>query len=639
MAQVVYRVYLVLGLLLSLAVICRGQPVGRFVLGRGVNTWQSGGKGREPTVLVKRRGQVREDTTNAPGEGIDFDHRPGWISPRFFSEDENIAGQVQEGEGTIRTLNTFYGVETAAQLDGTVNGDHLVAFERKPTPLNPEVKMRDVGVILDFARPVGIHRIRFYPRNTVVETPSRPFHDDFLRAYEIWINPTETHISAPDLLVARDTRNEEPIVNLSIPPQYVRLVKLKSLIERPFEIDEIEVYGTGYLNQATYLSDIIDLEDRTTIGPIHWVENAVGDLLFSHLYARVRTGNDETPVLYREKVRDSWGRPVGAREVSPVYYYRLDPSDRVALEEDIRNWSQWSTVEDGGLIAAPVPRRFIQLRFEFEGELVHAREVDQLAFDYLQPPIADTLWAEVYPRLAEAEKPATFRYAVRLRATGPVRGYDRLEVDTNAPVENIRALRIDGAPAEFAVDFIRPEMFSLRLPLIETDGALLEFTFDLPIFRFGTTFSGRVYHRGSGAVPQRLQPGNAVVFAPDDVDELSTLFVAIPRRQIGKLVGEIVLNGRVLTPNGDGVNEGFELFFNLLQLVGPAPVALEIYDLAGRRVHQVFKEERGIGPASRTWDGRGSRGQLVRPGIYLWVLRVEADAFEERHSGTLAVIY
>ena len=639
MERVVCRAPTVLGILLLLAVVCRGQPAARLVLGRSPNTWQSGGNGREPTVLVRKYSRTSEDTTNAPGRGIDFDHRPGWIGPRFFHEDEDIAGQVQEGEGSIRTLNAFYGAEEAAQLEGTVNGDHLVAFERKPTVLNPEVRMRDVGVILDFARPIGIHRIRFYPRNTLVETPSRPFQDDFLRAYEIWVNPTHTHISTPDMLVARDPRNEAPIVDLWIPPQYVRFLKLKSLIERPFEIDEIEVYGTGYLHQATYLSDILDLEDRTTIGPVQWVENAVGDPLFSRLAVRVRTGNDETPVLYREKVRDSWGRQVGAREVRPEDYYRLDLGDRVGPEEDTRNWSPWSTVENGGLIAAPVPRRFVQLRFEFEGDLAHAREVDQLAFDYLQPPLADTLWAEVYPRLAEAERPATFRYGVRLRAAGPVRGYDRLEVDTNAPAENIRALTIDGIPAEFQVDFVRPEMFGLRLPLIAADGALLEFTFDLPIFRFGTTFSGQVYHSASGAVPQRLRPGNAVVFAPDDADETSTLFVAIPRRQIGTLVGEITLSGRVLTPNGDGINDGFEMFFNLLQLVGPAPVSLEIFDLAGRRVHQVFEEERGIGPALHTWDGRESRGRLVAPGLYLWVLRVEADAFEERHSGTLAVVY
>jgi flagellar hook assembly protein FlgD len=95
----------------------------------------------------------------------------------------------------------------------------------------------------------------------------------------------------------------------------------------------------------------------------------------------------------------------------------------------------------------------------------------------------------------------------------------------------------------------------------------------------------------------------------------------------------------VLTPNGDGVHDQVEFNFNLLQLVAPAPVSLEIYDLSGRRVHTVFAEERGLGPATHTWDGRGPGGKLVPPGHYIWVLRINADAFEERHQGVLSVAY
>jgi hypothetical protein len=296
-------------------------------------------------------------------------------------------------------------------------------------------------------------------------------------------------------------------------------------------------------------------------------------------------------------------------------------------------------VENGGLAAAPIPRRYAQLRLEFKGGLFATREVDRIEFEYLVPPIADALRAEVYPRLAAAEEPATFRYAVLLRAHGPVRGYDRLEVDTNVAATRIRELRLDGRPLGFEVESIREDGFSLRFPLIDRDEAVLEFTFDLPIFRFGTTFSGRAYNSLAGSVPQRLEPGNAVVFGPDDIDQLSGLFVAIPKKQLGRLVGEIVVPFRVFTPNGDGINDLFEVSFNLLQLVRPASVALDVFDLSGRRVRRVFVEERGIGPVSKNWDGRDEHGRLVSPGTYVWVLKVEADAFTERHSGTLAVAY
>ncbi len=624
---------------LFLAQAALGQPARVFLLGQGGASWASGGNGTDPTVLVKSGYWVREDTTNAPGGTLDYGHRPGWIGPLFYDPEQNIASRVLMAAGAISTVHVFYTAEVGAQLEGMLDGDHEVAFERKPTPFYQDMPLKDVWVVLDFGQPVGIHRIRFYPRNTVVSTPGVPFQDDFMRGYEVWVNPALTEAGSPDLLVERKTQNQDPVVDIPVPPQYARLVKLHSLAAVPFELDEIEVYGTGYSQQATYLSDVIDLGDRATVGPVSWVEDTVGDSLFSDLRVRVRTGLDDTPVLYLQRKQDAFGGLVGTQEVRREAYYALAERERGPLTDDLRHWSPWSTVANGGLIAAPVPRRYIQFEADFNGNLVSARQLGRLEFEHLQPPLADELRAEIYPRLAEAEKPATFRYAVGLTATGPVRGYDEIEVDTNVQAESIRAVTVDQRPVVFAVEELRPDGFRLGLPLVAANGQVLEFTFDLPIFRFGTTFSGRAYNRAAPGVPQALQPGNATSFGPDDSAELSNLFVAIPTGQIGRLVGQISLSSRVLTPNQDGVNDRLEVVFNLLQLVQPAPVSLEVYDLAGRRICSLLAEERGIGPVTCQWDGRLPDGRLVQPGAYIWVLRVVADAFEERHAGTLAVLY
>ena len=39
------------------------------------------------------------------------------------------------------------------------------------------------------------------------------------------------------------------------------------------------------------------------------------------------------------------------------------------------------------------------------------------------------------------------------------------------------------------------------------------------------------------------------------------------------------------------------------------------------------------------WDGRTADGNLILPGIYVWVLTVQADFFAETHKGTLGVVY
>ena len=95
-------------------------------------------------------------------------------------------------------------------------------------------------------------------------------------------------------------------------------------------------------------------------------------------------------------------------------------------------------------------------------------------------------------------------------------------------------------------------------------------------------------------------------------------------RGLKNIVGTADINGKTGT---------------MLQLLKPAPVALEIFDLSGRRLHQTCSGELGIGPADCSWDGRLENGQLVPPGTYIWVLQVRADAFAEKHMGTLAVAY
>ncbi|MEE3260109.1 MAG: gliding motility-associated C-terminal domain-containing protein [Candidatus Latescibacterota bacterium] len=611
-----------------------GQPAQTYVLGdRGTSAWTVGGDGVKPEIVLNvTQGLI--ELTNTPGQTIDFVYRPGWIGPLRFDEEVNIAARVLDF-GSIKSPNSGRG--HALQLEGTVNGDHEVAFERKPTIFEPRVATRGIWVILDFMVPIGVQRVLFYPRNTVVETPATPFHNDFLRGYELWLN--EFPSGQPDVLVQRELRNEEPVVDVAVPPQYTRFVKIKSLADVPFEIDEVEVYGTGFLQQGRYLSNIIDLGDRATVGFVEWVEDIVGHPDFSDLEVRVRTGSDDTPLIYLEKIPIGEGVFEFEEVTRERYADELLPIERGGIREDTEYWSPWFRVRMEELLRAPTPRRHIQFSFEFEGGLFTTRQVDELRFDYLQPPIADGLRAEVFPRLAKAEEPATFRYAVRLRSDGEIRGFDRLEVDTNIPVMAVREVVLDGVPIDFAVDFIREEGFSISFPLVRHDEAVLEFTFDLPIFRFGTTFSGRAYNIRSGEVPQRLEPDEATDFGPGDFAELSNLSVAIPKPQIGKLVGEIAFGLRVFTPNGDGINDELDVFFNVLQLTRSALVRLALFDLAGREVYEVFGEERGVGPVEVRWDGRLEDGRMVLPGSYIWVLRVRSDAFEEVHSGTLGVAY
>jgi len=245
-----------------------------------------------------------------------------------------------------------------------------------------------------------------------------------------------------------------------------------------------------------------------------------------------------------------------------------------------------------------------------------------------------------------AEEPATFRYAVRLERDKdvdgndlPVYGYDRLEIDTNVKATEIREVKLDGELISYLVESVTEEGFAISFPIVTHDTAILELTFDLPIFRFGTTFSSRVINSMAPSVPQRVESGNAVDFGPGDDAVLSGLAVSIPKPQIGKLVGEIIVSSKFITPNEDGINDQIEVYFNILQITESAPVTFEIFDLSGRAVYTVFERDLGIGPANFTWNGREDYGNVLSPGIYVWSLCVESDAFDEVHMGTVAVVY
>jgi len=105
------------------------------------------------------------------------------------------------------------------------------------------------------------------------------------------------------------------------------------------------------------------------------------------------------------------------------------------------------------------------------------------------------------------------------------------------------------------------------------------------------------------------------------------------------LVDQFRVSGGAFTPNGDGSNDEFVLSYALLKLTQPATASLDIYDLGGRRVRHVASEPMISGRRSQVWDGRSEEGGRVLPGLYLWRLRLEADAGAVERQGVVGVAY
>ena len=88
---------------------------------------------------------------------------------------------------------------------------------------------------------------------------------------------------------------------------------------------------------------------------------------------------------------------------------------------------------------------------------------------------------------------------------------------------------------------------------------------------------------------------------------------------------QVALSTAIISPNGDDRNDAVAIDLVLSQFAADIAVAVEIFDLSGRRVRQLVSQLRPAGFYSEIWDGRDEQGALVPPGLYLCRVGVDAD--------------
>ena len=235
-----------------------------ITVGQGPRQWQDGGGGLDPQFPVST---TELATGNTPGGVIDFEFEPGWIFLQQIDPGRNLAlGAEDRGGGMSSPLPSI----SDLALESMIDGKSETAFRRKAATAGELVIARGIIMDLDLGARFGVNRIRFFPRNTVREAADFKFENDFMRGYSLALNDgsEETSVEGrPQYInLTRVEDNTEAVVDLEIPLQYVRFIRLKSESNIGFEVDEIETYGSGFVPEAQYLSDIFDLEDLAIWG-------------------------------------------------------------------------------------------------------------------------------------------------------------------------------------------------------------------------------------------------------------------------------------------------------------------------------------------------------------------------------------
>ena len=659
--------------------------------------WQGEGEAIVTTIDAEHRSPLDPNNLlvgNAPGDLVEFARSdfPRSILPLRIAEGENVAVGTIERGGNIDSPNVFDFSGTFKPLDLEMMlkellsddpGGELLAFERK------NQNSLGILVLLNLGARFGVERIRIYPRNTVVPSPSTPFQNDYLRAYELFTNDglnltsENTPIWRP--LIA-ETDNQVAVIDVPLdPPRYVQHLRLRATSPVDFEIDEIEIFGKGFLSRTQYVSDIFDAGQPAVWGTLRWVEEVLGDPRFSSAQIRTRTGTDTSPFVYTRRLR-------GKQDAEDIPFSLANPGEEMGLAEyrkfpqkagqtpitdaagrewmagavtdDLINWSPFSTPYPadaangpGRPIVSPSPRRYMQFEVVFNSsDLEAARVIKSLRFDLLTPPFADALIGEVFPREVQVSEEVAFTFAARATmGTDSLRGFDTIEIDTPARVSSIDAVQIidgagavvaehqnfDAASEDFAIVEVTDDRFAVRFPVVTDDQTQVHVRFQTNVLTYSTNFTAAARLTTEPGAAQVIDPGNVAFLGAGDEDAFSGTTVLSPSVLAeGQLLGQVQVAPNPFTPNGDGINDEAIILYNLLALSTPRPVEVALYDLSGRRVRVLFDGDEANGRyTDKVWDGRDDQGQAVPPGLYVARVFVSGDSGDAEQSRVVAVAY
>lgn len=656
--------------------------------------WQGNGTAAVVTIDAQHQSLLDGNKLiagNAPGDLIEFssDDFAAAILPKLIASGDNVAHGTLDRGGQIVSPNVFDFSGTFKALDLRLALEEMItpgeagaqlAFERK------DLNSLGILVILDLGARFGVERIRFYPRNTVQPSPATPFQNDFLRAFELFVNDglslsqAGVPIWGQPLIAPVD--NKSPVVEVVLdPPQYVQHVRLRSTSTIDFEIDEFEVFGVGYLATATYLSDIYDAGQPAVWGQLRWIEQVLGDPRFSSVRIRTRTGVDDDPFVFTRTLngqRDPEEIPLSVddptQELGLDEYRQLPKADSQGrqwnagpVKQDLINWSPFSTPFDAGAangdglpITSPSPRRYMQILIEFDSnDLEAARAIEALEFELLKPPLADELLAEVFPREVNQIGSVALEYSVLTRqSSGNLLGFDRLRVNTPLRVSSIDAAQVFDATGQelasrqfssladtvdengFRIVSVDEESFEVQFPRVQQDGAVVRIQFQSDVLTYSTNFTSSARLSSEPGATQPVDEGDTGDLGPGDDPDLSGTTVLSPALLRGRLLEQVTLLPNPFTPNGDGINDDMGLAYSLLSLGSPRPVNIEVYDLSGRLVRRLAAVDEANGRyEDKIWDGRNDAGTLVTPGVYVLRITVDGDSRGDEVTRTVAVVY
>ena len=553
---------------------------------------------------------------------LDFD--PDFIRPQQLNPKVNLAPLIEKQGGQILNL-VWLGWVAPQQEDFLMydeDPDTIYLGDSRFSTHGPPTK----SIIFDFGARMWLKRIRFSPRQ-------KHLTDRFMQSFRIGINDGDPFKDGTRGLTVRRgdgfsdfdivhqrTENTEAVIDLELPDLLVRrlLFQADENTRGIWEVAELEIYGTGYVPFTSYVSNVIDLGGFASLGQLSWSGHIDAG---AQVDLTMRSGVDDDPNTYwRTTFRGSERTRFDAKGIplNRASYDKLQSGEQEGITHDTENWVFWSAPYDfgagTGAMLGDGTRRYVQLRADFTSTQTASSELDYVQFAVSIPPVASRALAEIVPVAVLPGQVTSFTYKLRPTIESEDLGFDSIGIDTPTEARSVDQVRISGVPASFEVVEMGEAGFIVQIPRIDIQRTteLIEVDFQAEVFKFGTVFAGRLFDSQQPLeVPQSVAAGDADELA--DSNRLSVDLVRFGQRAIGSLT----LDPPVFSPNGDGVNDAVQIGYDLLNLVGAVPVQVEVFDLSGRSLGVVLREQAASGSFSVAWDGRDGDNALLSPGLYL----------------------
>ena len=564
----------------------------------------------------------------------------------------NLIPGMLEREGSIKIFDleehfdAFRGgvefsrkaLETAPGLENMFDGDADTAFD---PAVDPDMPSR-MEIYIDLGDVFNVNRLRLFPRQD-------DRHDIFFpQVFAIATHDGSAFYVPREYDFIEDWRpyddlfgfsrlfpNREPMLERVFQSRPVRHIRLRVDRIHPWEIAEVEVYSDGSLPLGEFISVALLAETRFPIwGRVLYEGGNIADL---PIVVQTRTGPDPWPfIYYARNILDG-----SEEEVPREIYDRLERVSRGSIKPSPK-WSAWENLEDG-VVRSPAAQPFVQFRLLLSQPRTVLR---QLILEYVSQPLLEELEAEIDPLSARGGEEVLFTLSLQAHMTESrrvefeSRGFRQLQILTQAQVSQVERVLVDDVEVLHTETYQPGLGFTVHLgERILRDTAFLQIAFRARIFRDGTRFEIRALDRRNiaGRIDSVYQAAR-----PGDVDPLTlsqSLVVRLEDQGMGRLLENIGSKSRVFTPNGDGVNDVGSIFYDLFKLTHEVPVQVDIYDLSGRKVKQLYAGGKDSGHCEHEWDGRDMRGMRVPPGAYLYQVRVDADARTETRRGLIGVVY